>query len=346
MQDIHNVRKASLCIEKYIVDTPVITSDILNSILGHNIFFKLDCFQVTGSFKVRGVLNYFLSLKHLPEKVVASSTGNNAIGVSFLSQKLGIECKIYVPKTAAKIKIEKAIYYGAKVHIVESVTDISKLMLKDVELGYTSYPSSEHEDVIAGAGTVCYDALLHLQEKSIEVDAIFASCATGGMLSGSLLAKNLIMPHAKLFGVEPSVVDDALRSIITNTVVPIRKNSDMSIADGLNIGSIATATLPYLKKLDGFFLVQEEEIKYWTSRVMQLAQVQSEAACGINMAAVKKWIDMNKASGDQKRRNILVIISGGNVDFTSLAHHHCSNISDIACNRSSDTTEFFDLSKN
>ena len=44
-------------ISKFIVDTPIISSSILNDWLGHNIYFKADSFQKIGAFKSRGASN-------------------------------------------------------------------------------------------------------------------------------------------------------------------------------------------------------------------------------------------------------------------------------------------------
>ena len=67
------VKKASERLVNQIHRTPVFTSTQLNRFLGHDIHFKMECFQKTGSFKARGAMNTILTLKEtkmLPKEVL------------------------------------------------------------------------------------------------------------------------------------------------------------------------------------------------------------------------------------------------------------------------------------
>lgn len=83
--------------------------------MGHQIFFKLEALQHTGAFKVRGALNHLLSLPQLPEAIVASTTGNNGIGVAFAAKSLGIRSRVYIPESSARVIVEKAACHGAEI---------------------------------------------------------------------------------------------------------------------------------------------------------------------------------------------------------------------------------------
>lgn len=80
----------------------------------HQIFFKLKALQHTGAFKVRGALNHLLSLPQLPEAIVASTTGNNGIGVA-LAKSFGIRSRVYIPESSARVIVEKAACHGAEI---------------------------------------------------------------------------------------------------------------------------------------------------------------------------------------------------------------------------------------
>lgn len=302
-------------LKSYLIETPVVSSDLLNQMLGHQIFFKLEALQHTGAFKVRGALNYLLSLPQLPNAIVASTTGNNGIGVAFAAKSLGIRSRVYIPESSARVKVEKTAYYGAEVIRTKTNAEAS-LAAKSDGLAQIAhhFPSAESEFVIEGAGTMCYEALTQVADHKI--DAIFASCATGGMLSGCVLARNLASPQSKVFGVEQKDASDASQSVEKGEVVKIEKDPE-SIADGLKVPSVAQRTLSYLKALDGFFLVEEEEIIYWTKVLMRFLQVQCEPACAINMAAVAKWL-----KGQSSCKKVMVLISGGNMDCKVLRSLH------------------------
>jgi len=81
------------------------------------IFFKLELWQHTGSFKPRGALSVMQSLdsQTLAKGVTAVSAGNHAIAVGFAAQLLGTTAKVVMPKTADPFRIKKCRAYGAEV---------------------------------------------------------------------------------------------------------------------------------------------------------------------------------------------------------------------------------------
>src|ERR1700681_3276819 len=72
--------------------TPLSTSVTLSERLKSNIYVKLELFQKTGSFKVRGAFNKTLSLK--PEErgrgICGVSGGNHAQAVAYVARALGL----------------------------------------------------------------------------------------------------------------------------------------------------------------------------------------------------------------------------------------------------------------
>ena len=92
-------------IVNYINKTPLIKSDRLSS-KNQNVFFKLESFQKTGSFKVRGALNKVYSTDFNSE-IVAASSGNHGAAVSYALKTKNISGKIYVPQSAKKSQIDK-----------------------------------------------------------------------------------------------------------------------------------------------------------------------------------------------------------------------------------------------
>lgn len=298
-------------IKKFIHTTPIIHSETLNEMLGAKIYFKAEGLQKTGAFKVRGVLNHLLVLKEqnrLPDKVVAYSTGNHGIGVAWASKMIGIKARIYLPRNTALVKQKQAANLAAEVIYTSSRSEAEERAFIDSNNGFYYLHPSDSDLTIAGAGTVCYEAIKQIGSP---IDAIFASCGGGGLLSGCFLAKEELDPRIKLIGSEPTSANDAWSSVQNNNIIRFKDSPD-TIADGLRTLGISERTFKYLKKLDEFLLVEEEEIKYWTIWLIHLLKVICEPSCAISMAAAFNWLKRNRG------KNVLVILSGGNLDFTTL----------------------------
>ncbi|ADE29979.1 serine/threonine dehydratase [Rickettsia prowazekii] len=310
LQPPQNVAIAHNRIKQYINLTPIIHSESLNAMLGHEIFFKVESLQKTGAFKIRGVLNNLLKLKEqekLPDKIVCYSSGNHGIGLAYSSKLFGIKTRIYLPLNTSKVKQQAALYYGGEVIYTNTRQEAESRAKADEEQGFYYMHPSDSDSIIAGAGTLCYEAL---QQLGFSPDAIFASCGGGGLISGSYLAKELISPTSLLIGSEPVAANDAYLSIKNNNIYRFN-DSPITIADGLKTLSVSARTFEYLKKLDHFYLAEEYEIYYWTAWLTHLLKVICEPSSSINMASVVSWLKTQT-----KTQKLLVLISGGNIDPT------------------------------
>ncbi|WP_253307509.1 serine/threonine dehydratase [Rickettsia endosymbiont of Orchestes rusci] len=295
-------------VKQYLHLTPIIQSETLNEMLGHDIFFKVESLQKTGAFKVRGVLNHLLELKEqgkLPDKIVAYSTGNHGIGLAWVAQLLNVRARIYLPQNTSKVKQQAAKHYGGEVIFTETRQEAEDKAKEDAENGFYYLHPSDSDSTIAGAGTMCYEALRQL---GFSPDAIFASCGGGGLIAGSYLAKELASPSSLLMGCEPMEANDAFLSLKNNSIYKFAE-SPKTIADGLRTLSISPRTFHYLKKLDKLFLADEYGIYYWTAWLTHLLKVICEPSSAINMVGVVDWLKTQSRS-----KKILVLISGGNID--------------------------------
>ncbi|MES2214614.1 MAG: serine/threonine dehydratase [Pseudomonadota bacterium] len=308
IQDPSEVIKAYSRISPYLHKTPVLRSETLCEMLGADIYFKAESLQKTGAFKVRGALNHLLELKergNLPSKVVAYSTGNHGIGLALAARILGIHARIYLPKDTSSVKQQAAKYYGAEVIYTDTRAEAELKTKEDGSKDFYYMHPSDSDATIAGAGTLCFEALKQLDFMP---DAIFASCGGGGLLSGTYLAKELLAPNALLFGTEPKSANDAYRSLQDGKIFRFDRSPD-TIADGLKTLGVSERTFQYLQKLEEMYLVDEEDIYYWTAWLIHLLKVACEPSSALNMAGLCKWL-----SGQSTKKRVLVLISGGNID--------------------------------
>ena len=94
--------------------TPLLTSRLLDELLGKRVFLKAEHLQKTGSFKARGALAKALTLES-PKGLLAVSSGNHAQGVAYAARVLGVRALLVIPEEASPLKKAAARAYGAEV---------------------------------------------------------------------------------------------------------------------------------------------------------------------------------------------------------------------------------------
>jgi threonine dehydratase len=114
------IEAAASLIAPWVRVTPVIAADLG----GHPLTLKLECLQVSGTFKARGAFTRLLGAQQaarqagqpLPERVVAASGGNHGIAVAQAARAVGMAADIFVPHTAPQAKQDRLRALGATVH--------------------------------------------------------------------------------------------------------------------------------------------------------------------------------------------------------------------------------------
>ncbi len=306
-----DIIKAYDRIKPIINKTPVIQSQELNHFLGHEIYFKAESLQITGAFKVRGVLNAVLSLKEnnqLPAKLVAYSSGNHARAVAWAGKNIAnVPSEIYMHKSASLSKQDAIRALGADLIITEMRKEAEEKAkaIGNTAGNYFLHPS-DNDLVIAGAATLTYEAL---QQLDFVPDAIFAACGGGALLSGAYLGALAAEVSTKIYAGEPAIANDAAISYQLKKIVGF-EDSPQTIADGLRTLKVSERTFKYLQQLSGFIEANEAEILYWTIWLNKLLDVPCEPTSALTMAAAVKWLGEQQSSA----KKILILLSGGNID--------------------------------
>jgi threonine dehydratase len=303
-------------ISSIVQKTPVVQSKLLNSWLGHNIYFKVECLQTTGAFKLRGASNFIAKLaeqQKLPMQIVANSSGNHAQAVAFAAKHFSIPVTIYATTNISAVKAAATKYYGAQLKLfdtrVEADFAVEQASRKP---GVVWIPPFNHPDIIAGQGTVALEAL----QQTSDINAVFAPCGGGGLASGTLIASRHLSPLSKVVGVEPLMANDAARSLKEGKIIALTQ-APITLADGAATPSVGDYTFPFLQQLDNFYEVNETQIAYWTQWLQHLLKLHIEPTCAMVMQGVIDYLRDSNFSSPQK---ILVIISGGNISAQSMAN--------------------------
>jgi len=316
MITIADIEAAQGRIQSIVKKTPIFESRLLNHWLGHEIYFKAECLQRTGAFKLRGACNVLAKLHAegaLPERVVANSSGNHAQAVAFACGQFGIPATIYCADNISPIKAAATEFYGAQIKMFPTREQADAAIEKaSVDEGTLWIPPFNHPDVIAGQGTVTLEALQQMAEMQVEANAIFAPCGGGGLLSGAIIASKALLPNAEVVGAEPLNANDAARSLQSGKIERLDGPPD-TLADGAATPAIGEHTFAILKSVDDFYEVEEAQIAYWTQWLHHLLKLHIEPTCAMTMAAVAAWLS-DKPAGQK----VLVLLSGGNISQASM----------------------------
>ncbi|MBO5040453.1 MAG: threonine ammonia-lyase [Clostridia bacterium] len=276
------------------------------------LYLKPENLQITGSFKVRGSA-YKIAMLSEEEKakgVIACSAGNHAQGVALAATKNGIKSLICLPDTAPISKVEATKGFGAEVCLVEGCYDDAyqrALELRDSE-GYTFVHPFDDENVIAGQGTIALEILNDLDN----IDAIVVPIGGGGLISGIAYTAKQIRPSVKVYGVQVAGAPSMYNSVKDGEIECL--SSVSTIADGIAVKQPGENTFHYVSEyVDEIALVTDDEV---ASAILALIEKQKMIAEGAGATAVAAVM---AGKFDLKGKRVVAVVSGGNIDVTSLS---------------------------
>lgn len=307
-----DVKNAQEMIAPYIKRTPIVHSSLLNKWLGHEIFFKAECLQTTGAFKLRGATHFLAQLKkhnRLPKHIVANSSGNHAQAVAYAGALFNIPVTIYSANNISPIKAAATESYGAVLKRFDTrVMADEAVAIAGQQEDTVWIPPFNHPYIIAGQGTASFEAL----KQTDDIDMIATPCGGGGLLSGTIVTAKALNKNIQVIGAEPLAANDAARSLKAGKIIKLEQ-APITLADGAATPSVGEHTFEILRSVDAFYEIDEPDIIYWTQWLQHLLKLHIEPTCAMTMQAVVNWL---ATQSDKKR--VMVIISGGNISQSSM----------------------------
>src|SRR3979411_640804 len=156
--DIAAIRAAAATIATEVRRTPLVLAEHDKTQLRGRVFLKLDCLQVTGSFKPRGAMNTLRSLgpDEIRRGIITASGGNPGLAAAYAGYVAGAPATIFLPTSAPKAKVAKLEAWGAKVVVEGAFWDeANRAALDEAERrGLTYIHPFADPRVIAGQGNL------------------------------------------------------------------------------------------------------------------------------------------------------------------------------------------------
>lgn len=307
-------------LSKYLVRTPLVRSTYWSNKMGKNIFFKLECLQIAGSFKARGslykVLQIIAQRGDTNFSVVTASGGNHGLGVCNAAQVFNLPCHIFLHKNVPEFKLKKVAEMGGTVHHVgnswdESNVEAMQFAKEQPNMVYV-HPFDD-EDVIVGQSTIATELFDQLAKKDANlivypkhVDAIVCSIGGGGLIAGITSATKQILPDCRIFGVETEGAASMYTSLQNNQVVTLDKIT--SIAEGLGARRVAQRTFDIVKaNVEQVVLTTDAAAMDALRETLQNDKLLIEPSCSCSLAALPQILANHPELND-----IVVILCGGN----------------------------------
>lgn len=304
--DIEDVRGAAARIDGIARDLPVHWARWLSDDVGGPVYLVPENLQRAGSFKIRGAYNRIAQLSDAERErgVVAASAGNHAQGVALAGQLLGVDVTVFMPMDASIPKIAATRGYGADVRFHGNTVDeaLEQARAFSEETGAVLIHPFDHEDVVAGQGTVGLEIL----DKIPDVKTVVVCTGGGGLLAGVAFAIKQLKPEVRVIGVQAEGASTYRESLAAGS--PQVREQMNTMADGIAIARPGDVPFRLIQQyVDEFRTVTEDEISRAVLMLLERAKLVVEPSGAAATAAV-----MNAPHDFEPP--VAITLSGGNVD--------------------------------
>ena len=304
-----NIQKAYERIKKHLIKTPLLESHLLNEYTHAKILVKAECLQHTGSFKYRGALNMISKIND-HKKVVAPSSGNHAQGVAAAAYLLKKTATLVMPSDAPKVKISGVRSFGGNIVFYDRQKEDRFKIAKEIAKKENAIliPPYDHQDIICGQGTIGIESIEQMNEKNFLPDIVLCCCGGGGLISGIATSLKATWPKVNIHSVEPYGWDDTNRSLIKGSRVQV-SDKIPSLCDALLAETPGKLTFEINRKLLSHgLIVNDQQVLAAIQKAFLWLKIVVEPGGSVALSAA-----LNE-SALIKNKNVLVIVSGGNID--------------------------------
>lgn len=305
------VVRAAAKIADLLPKTPLLEAEVD----GTPVWFKAECLQPIGAFKIRGAWHRLsdLSEDERARGVVGVSSGNHAQGVAWAARRLGIAATIVMPVDAPRTKLEATRAMGANVVLYdrpggEDRDEVAQRLID--QSGATLVHAFADPWVIEGQGSAGIEITAQMAERGHGAPTrLVCPCGGAGLTAGLALA----CPDAEILPVEPEGWDDVRLSLEAGEIVGVPDPSFPTACDALQTPATRPINFAVLKsRVPRGLVVTLAEVRAaqrWAFSKLHLVLEPGGAAALAAVLAGKVALDGRTA----------VVLSGGNTDPDAFA---------------------------
>ena len=287
--------------------TPVERSAWLSAQMGCDVLLKLECFQRTRSFKVRGAYNAVAQLSDgaLRAGIVAASAGNHGLGVAAAASARGAQALVFLPASASAAKRDGITAAGAEIRMIDGTYDDAEAAATEHARVTSATFIHPYDDVhvVAGQGTIGLEIL----EDVPGAAQVVVPVGGGGLLSGVAIATHGRSVVRGVQSEHTSAMRDAFRA-----GHPCTPPAGETLADGLAGGVTMSGYQRARSHVSEIAVVPEASIAEAMRAAFRHERIVLEGSAAVAIAALLERMIAPEGP-------IVVVLSGGNVDARRLA---------------------------
>lgn len=287
------------------IKTPTIESQPLAKLLNKPVYLKMECYQPTGSFKIRGLGK--LCQEYLAQgkrQLVSTSGGNAGYSAAFIGRKLGMQVTVFVPETTHELFRQRIRNQQAKLIVAGKVWDETNQIAQDYLATHDAayVPPFDHPTIWAGHASMIDE----IASTGIKPGGVIVAVGGGGLLCGVLTGMHRNGWHdVPTFAIETEGAASFAAAQAAGKLVTL--NSINTIATSLGAKRITEQLLHWNKRHSiTSILVSDRQATDACYHFANDHRVLVEPACG---AALSACYTNNSAL--QQLESILVIVCGG-----------------------------------
>ncbi len=295
------------------LQTPLERNERMSELLGAEVWFKREDLQPVRSYKLRGAYNFIASLSDAERAngVVCASAGNHGQGVAYTCRRLGVKCRVVLPRTTPRQKREQIAALGGEetTIVVEGHTydDAHEAAVAlAAELGAVLVPPFDDPLIIAGQGTVALEVIEQLGRTP---DLLVVPVGGGGLAAGCAVAVAGSASRPRVVGVEPAGAASMRAALDAGG--PVTLASIDSFVDGAAVRRAGAYTFRLIRDLvDEVRTVPEGAVCTTMLQLYQRDGIIAEPAGALAVAALSAGVAVAPGS------TVVAIVSGGNNDVS------------------------------
>ncbi|HSH44865.1 MAG TPA: threonine/serine dehydratase [Longimicrobiales bacterium] len=292
--------------------TPLQHSAWLSGIAGRDVYLKLECWQRTNSFKVRGAYNAIAGLDEETRRrgLVTASAGNHGQAVALAAREFGARATIFVPLDAPETKKARIRSFGGALRETGDTYDEAAVAARTFAREEDAHYVHAFSDpaVVAGQATVGLEIL----EELPDVGDVLVPVGGGGLVAGIGIALRALAPDARTWGIQTTATSSMYDAFRAGGVVESPVGA--TLCDGL-AGEVEEASYRRAREVvEDMALVEEASVPRAIRELFRHEVVAAEGAGAVGIAALlNDALELGDAVSP-----IVVVVSGGNIDARRL----------------------------